>query len=112
MVDGWNDVSSLCITGPLPNFSICSPRLISSRFPAYHRMLLNHWYSHYQFFFSKTILDAIYLTSDFLDEQLLQMNKITPWFADIYNFIIASKFPLEASKLYKENIESDAKYYI
>ncbi|RDY06195.1 putative mitochondrial protein, partial [Mucuna pruriens] len=40
------------------------------------------------------------------------MNKITPWSIDICNFIFASKFPLEASMLYKEKTESDAKYYI
>ncbi|RDX73225.1 gag-pol, partial [Mucuna pruriens] len=40
------------------------------------------------------------------------MNKITPWFAGICNYIVAPKFPPEASKLYKEKLESDAKYYI
>ncbi|RDY11468.1 hypothetical protein CR513_03876, partial [Mucuna pruriens] len=40
------------------------------------------------------------------------MDKITPWFVDICNFIVASKFPPEASRIYKEKIESDAKYYI
>ncbi|RDX89427.1 hypothetical protein CR513_28848, partial [Mucuna pruriens] len=52
------------------------------------------------------------IQDDYLDEQLLQMEKITPWFISICNFIIASKFPSEASRLYKEKIESDTKYYI
>ncbi|RDY04929.1 hypothetical protein CR513_11289, partial [Mucuna pruriens] len=52
------------------------------------------------------------IRDDFLDEQLLQMDKITPWFANMCNFIVASKFPPEASRLYKEKIESDVKYYI
>ncbi|RDX92480.1 Gag-Pol polyprotein, partial [Mucuna pruriens] len=52
------------------------------------------------------------IQDEFLDEQLLQLNKITPWFADICNYIITSKFPPEASRLYKEKLESDAKYYI
>ncbi|RDX93188.1 putative mitochondrial protein, partial [Mucuna pruriens] len=52
------------------------------------------------------------IRDDFLDEQLLLMNKITPWFTNICNFIVTSKFPLEASRLYKEKIDSDAKYYI
>ncbi|RDX95521.1 hypothetical protein CR513_21947, partial [Mucuna pruriens] len=52
------------------------------------------------------------IRDDFPDEQLLQMNKIIPWFSDIYNYIVASKFPPESSKLYKEKLESDAKYYI
>ncbi|RDX83969.1 hypothetical protein CR513_35050, partial [Mucuna pruriens] len=33
----------------------------------------------------------------------------TPWFADICNFVAASKFPLEASQLYKEKLRSNAK---
>ncbi|RDY12782.1 Retrovirus-related Pol polyprotein, partial [Mucuna pruriens] len=41
------------------------------------------------------------IRDEFPDEQLLQLNKITPWFADIY-----------ASELYKAKLESDAKYYI
>ncbi|RDX79242.1 Retrovirus-related Pol polyprotein from transposon 17.6, partial [Mucuna pruriens] len=56
--------------------------------------------------------DPMSIRDDFPDEQLLQIDKITPWFADIYNYIVASKFPLKASRLYKEKIESDAKYYI
>ncbi|RDY11988.1 hypothetical protein CR513_03280, partial [Mucuna pruriens] len=36
----------------------------------------------------------------------------TPWFVDIYNFMVASQFPPEASKLYKEKLKSDVKYYI
>ncbi|RDX79254.1 hypothetical protein CR513_40343, partial [Mucuna pruriens] len=40
MVNGWNDVSSPCVTGPLPSFSVCSPWLIRSRFPTYHRTLV------------------------------------------------------------------------
>ncbi|RDY10531.1 putative mitochondrial protein, partial [Mucuna pruriens] len=48
------------------------------------------------------------IRDDFPDEQLLRMDTSTPWFADICNFI----FPPEASRLYKEKIKSDAKYYI
>ncbi|RDY13025.1 gag-pol, partial [Mucuna pruriens] len=40
------------------------------------------------------------------------MDTSTPWFAYICNFIVASQFPPEASRLYKEKIKSDAKYYI
>ncbi|RDY04564.1 hypothetical protein CR513_11707, partial [Mucuna pruriens] len=31
--------------------------------------------------------DSMSIRDEFPDEQLLQLNKITPWFADIYNFI-------------------------
>ncbi|RDX93067.1 Retrovirus-related Pol polyprotein, partial [Mucuna pruriens] len=35
--------------------------------------------------------DPMPIQDEFPDEQLLQLNKITPWFADICNFIVASK---------------------
>ncbi|RDX68527.1 gag-pol, partial [Mucuna pruriens] len=50
------------------------------------------------------------IRDEFPDEQLLQLNKITPWFAIICNFIITSKFPPEASRLYKEKLESNRLY--
>ncbi|RDX82202.1 Retrovirus-related Pol polyprotein from transposon 17.6, partial [Mucuna pruriens] len=56
--------------------------------------------------------DLMPIRDVFPDKQLLQMNKITPWFADICNFIVTSKFPPEASRLYKEKIENDAKYHM
>ncbi|RDY10036.1 Tf2-9, partial [Mucuna pruriens] len=57
-------------------------------------------------------LDPMPIRDDIPDEQLLCMDTSTPWFVDIYNFIVASQIPLEASRLYKEKIKSDAKYYI
>ncbi|RDX80565.1 hypothetical protein CR513_38874, partial [Mucuna pruriens] len=57
-------------------------------------------------------LDPMPIRDDFPNEQLLRMDTSTPWFADICNFIVASQFPPEASRLYKEKIKSDAKYYI
>ncbi|RDX78150.1 hypothetical protein CR513_41604, partial [Mucuna pruriens] len=52
------------------------------------------------------------IKDQFPDEQLLLINMPTPWFADIYNFVPASQFPPRASRLYKEKLQSDAKYYI
>ncbi|RDY06700.1 Pro-Pol polyprotein, partial [Mucuna pruriens] len=52
------------------------------------------------------------IKDQFPDEQLLHINTSTPWFADICNFVAASQFLLEASQLYKEELQSDAKYYI
>ncbi|RDY06202.1 hypothetical protein CR513_09845, partial [Mucuna pruriens] len=40
------------------------------------------------------------------------MDEIIPWFVDICNLIVASKFPLEAFMLNKEKIKSDAINYI
>ncbi|RDY13721.1 Retrovirus-related Pol polyprotein from transposon 17.6, partial [Mucuna pruriens] len=56
--------------------------------------------------------DLMPIKDKFPDEQLLQINMPTPWFADICNFVTASQFPPEASRLYKERLQSDAKYYI
>ncbi|RDY10469.1 Retrovirus-related Pol polyprotein from transposon 17.6, partial [Mucuna pruriens] len=56
--------------------------------------------------------DPMPIRDDFPDEQLLRMDTSTPWLVDICNFIVASQFPPEASRLYKEEIKSDAKYYI
>ncbi|RDX75888.1 hypothetical protein CR513_44174, partial [Mucuna pruriens] len=56
--------------------------------------------------------DPIPNRDEFPDEQLMQVNKTTPWFVDICNFIVASQFPPKASRLYKEKLKSDAKYYI
>ncbi|RDX90719.1 Gypsy retrotransposon integrase-like protein 1, partial [Mucuna pruriens] len=52
--------------------------------------------------------DQMLIRDEFLDEQLLHINTPTPWFADIYNFLATSK----ASRLCKERLQNDAKYYI
>ncbi|RDX87923.1 hypothetical protein CR513_30535, partial [Mucuna pruriens] len=49
---------------------------------------------------------------EFSNEQLLHITMLTPWFADICNFVAASQFPPEAFQLYREKLRSDAKYYI
>ncbi|RDX87488.1 Retrovirus-related Pol polyprotein from transposon 17.6, partial [Mucuna pruriens] len=56
--------------------------------------------------------DLMPIQDGFPNEQLLHINMPTPWFADICNFVAASQFSLEASRLYKEKLKSDAKYYI
>ncbi|RDX63992.1 hypothetical protein CR513_57503, partial [Mucuna pruriens] len=48
----------------------------------------------------------------FPDEQLLHIKASTPWFSDICNYVATSQLPPEASRLYKEKLQSDAKYYI
>ncbi|RDX78331.1 Retrovirus-related Pol polyprotein from transposon 17.6, partial [Mucuna pruriens] len=52
------------------------------------------------------------IRDEFPDEQLLHITTPIPWFADICNFVATSQFPPEASRLYKEKLQSDAKYYI
>ncbi|RDY07804.1 Gag-Pol polyprotein, partial [Mucuna pruriens] len=56
--------------------------------------------------------DPMPIRDEFRDEQLLHINTPTLWFANICNFVAASQFPPEASRLYKEKLKSDAKYYI
>ncbi|RDX78030.1 Retrovirus-related Pol polyprotein, partial [Mucuna pruriens] len=53
--------------------------------------------------------DPMPIRDEFPNKQLLQINTIIPWFADIFNFVVASQFPLEASQLHKERLKSDAK---
>ncbi|RDY06475.1 hypothetical protein CR513_09521, partial [Mucuna pruriens] len=40
------------------------------------------------------------------------MTHAMPWYADICIYLVASTFPKGASKVVKERLESDAKYYI
>ncbi|RDY10419.1 Gypsy retrotransposon integrase-like protein 1, partial [Mucuna pruriens] len=56
--------------------------------------------------------DPMPIQDKFLDEQLLHITMPTPWFVDICNFVATSQFPPEASQLYKERLQNDAKYYI
>ncbi|RDX98371.1 Retrovirus-related Pol polyprotein, partial [Mucuna pruriens] len=56
--------------------------------------------------------DLMPIRDEFPDEQLLHMTTPTPWFADICNFVATSQFPPEASWLYRERLQKDAKYYI
>ncbi|RDX95551.1 Retrovirus-related Pol polyprotein from transposon 17.6, partial [Mucuna pruriens] len=56
--------------------------------------------------------DSMPIRDEFPYEQLLHINTSTPWFTNICNSVAASQFPLEASRLYKERLQSDAKYYI
>ncbi|RDX74998.1 Retrovirus-related Pol polyprotein from transposon 17.6, partial [Mucuna pruriens] len=56
--------------------------------------------------------DPMPIRDEFPDEQLLHINTLTTWFVDICNFVATSQFPPKASRLYKERLQSDAKYYI
>ncbi|RDY01845.1 hypothetical protein CR513_14773, partial [Mucuna pruriens] len=57
-------------------------------------------------------IDPVPIRDDFTDEQLMQLDGNTPWFADIVNYLVASILPPEASRSYKDKIKSDAKYYV
>ncbi|RDY14551.1 Retrovirus-related Pol polyprotein from transposon 17.6, partial [Mucuna pruriens] len=49
-------------------------------------------------------VDPMPIRDEFPDEQLLHITTPTPWFVDIYNFVAASQFPPEASRLYRERL--------
>ncbi|RDY14396.1 Retrovirus-related Pol polyprotein from transposon 17.6, partial [Mucuna pruriens] len=57
-------------------------------------------------------VDPLPIRDEFLDEQILQLEHVTPWYVEICNFLVASMFPQGASKTNKEKLEWDAKYYI
>ncbi|RDX89657.1 Retrovirus-related Pol polyprotein, partial [Mucuna pruriens] len=56
--------------------------------------------------------DPMPIRDDFPNEQLMHITTPIPWFADICNLVATSQFPPEASQLYKERLQNDAKYYI
>ena len=61
--------------------------------------------------------DTLPIRDDFSDEQLLALHvshppPLTPWFADIVNYLVASVFPPLASKAQRDKLKSDAKYYL
>src|SRR4051812_43138339 len=56
--------------------------------------------------------DPFPIKDDFPDEQLFLLHGITPWFADIVNFLVAGVFPTGASRSQVHKLKSDAKYYV
>ena len=49
---------------------------------------------------------------NFPDEQLFYMSTRTPWYADIFNYLVTKQLPQELTKAQRNKIESDAKYNI
>ncbi|XP_050915617.1 uncharacterized protein LOC127130692 [Lathyrus oleraceus] len=56
--------------------------------------------------------DPFPIQDDIPDEQLFLLHGITPWFADIFNFLVAGVFPTGASRSQVHKLKSDAKYYV
>ncbi|RDY09132.1 Pol polyprotein, partial [Mucuna pruriens] len=40
------------------------------------------------------------------------MTHALPWYVDIYNYLVASTYPMGASQVAKDKLASDAKYYV
>ncbi|RDY07877.1 Retrovirus-related Pol polyprotein from transposon 17.6, partial [Mucuna pruriens] len=51
-------------------------------------------------------VDSLPIQNEFLDEQILQLKHVKPWYADIYNFLVASTYPQGASRVDKERLET------
>lgn len=58
------------------------------------------------------IEDAFLLYENFLDEQLLQVGIITPWYTNILKYLITKTVPKELTRAQKAKLKSDAKYYV
>jgi hypothetical protein len=56
--------------------------------------------------------DTLPIQDDFPDEHLLVLHGVTPWFADIVNYLVAGVFPAGASRTQIHKLRSDAKYYV
>ncbi|KAH9718388.1 hypothetical protein KPL71_022206 [Citrus sinensis] len=56
--------------------------------------------------------DAVPLHENFPDEQLLHVGIVTPWYADIVNYLVTRTVPQEITSAQKAKIKSDAKYYV
>ncbi|KAH9734758.1 hypothetical protein KPL71_017490 [Citrus sinensis] len=56
--------------------------------------------------------DELPLHENFPDEQLLQVGTITPWYADIVNYLVTRTAPEVITHAQKAKIKSDAKYYV
>jgi len=59
-------------------------------------------------------VDSFPIRDNFPDEHLMHLHSlhVTPWFADIMNFIVAYVVPPHASRSPIDKLKSDAKYYV
>ncbi|KAL0320094.1 UNVERIFIED_CONTAM: hypothetical protein Sradi_5270900 [Sesamum radiatum] len=56
--------------------------------------------------------DSPPLKDEFPDERLLATQEISPWYADLVNFLATHTLPHDLPRAKKEKIKSDAKYYV
>ncbi|KAL0416804.1 UNVERIFIED_CONTAM: Retrovirus-related Pol polyprotein from transposon [Sesamum latifolium] len=56
--------------------------------------------------------DQTLLNDEFPDEHLHATQGITPWYADIVNFLVTGTFPRDLPRARKDKIESDAKCFV
>ncbi|XP_052299705.1 uncharacterized protein LOC107175370 [Citrus sinensis] len=58
------------------------------------------------------IEDALPWHENFPDEQLLQVGTVTPWYADIVNYLVTRTVPEELTRAQKAKIKSDVEYHV
>ncbi|KAL0446237.1 UNVERIFIED_CONTAM: Retrovirus-related Pol polyprotein from transposon.6 [Sesamum latifolium] len=56
--------------------------------------------------------DPTPLNDEFPDEHLHATQGITPWYADIVNFLVTGTLPRDLPRARKDKIKSDAKYFV
>ncbi|PIN17394.1 DNA-directed DNA polymerase [Handroanthus impetiginosus] len=52
------------------------------------------------------------LQDSFPDEHLFSVQKASPWYADIVNYLVTKSLPKDLSRAQRDKIKSDAKYYV
>ena len=52
------------------------------------------------------------IREEFPDEQLFAVKAYHPWYANVVNFLVSSRFPTDFTKSQKDKLRSDAKHYI
>ena len=52
------------------------------------------------------------LQANFSNELLFTVQKTTPWYTDIVNYLVIRMLPSDLSQSLKDKIKSDAKYYV
>ncbi|XP_074559897.1 uncharacterized protein LOC141815936 [Curcuma longa] len=56
--------------------------------------------------------DSAPIADTFPDEQLLQLQGMMPWYADLVNYLVAHVFPTHFTRAQRDKLASDAKYYV
>ncbi|XP_062108564.1 uncharacterized protein LOC133819354 [Humulus lupulus] len=56
--------------------------------------------------------DNLPIEENFPDEQLLAMQEVIPWYADIVNYLASKELPSDLTQAQRNKIKHDARYYI
>ncbi|KAM1325654.1 hypothetical protein ACFX2H_046331 [Malus domestica] len=56
--------------------------------------------------------ESLPISETFPDEQLLSIEVSTPWYADLVNFLVSKQVPNTLSKVQRDNLKHDARFYV